>query len=80
MPLDLSDVDVKEGLVAGAKTILPRGAMGDLMVLEAHRLFMHPRQWRVPPGGPKYEKWENERGEQQPMLTQPPSLMHAQHG
>ena len=51
--LDLLDVDVKEGLFAGAKTILPRGVMRDLMLLEAHRLFVHLCQWQVPPGGAK---------------------------
>ena len=31
-----------------------------------------------PQGGPKCEKQENEHEEQQPVVAQPPSLMHAQ--
>ena len=64
VPLELSDVEVKEGLVAGAKRVLPREAARDLARLEARRLFMRPREWHAPRGGPKREKRENWRGEQ----------------
>ena len=50
MPLELSDVEVKEGLVAGVKRVLPREAARDLARLEACRLFVRP--WERP-GGPK---------------------------
>ena len=41
MPLELSDVDEQEGLVAGVKKVLPREAVRNLACLEAHRLFVH---------------------------------------
>ena len=53
VPLELSDVEVKEGLVAGAKRVLPREAARDLARLEARRLFVRPRERRAPPGGPE---------------------------
>ena len=53
MPLELSDVEVKEGLVAGAKRVLPREAARDLARLEACRLFVRPRERGAPPGGPE---------------------------
>ena len=44
MPLELPDVDAKEGLVAGAKRVLPREATRDLARLEAHHLFVRPHE------------------------------------
>ena len=76
--LELLDVEVKEGLVAGLKRVLPEEAARDLARLEVRHLFVHPCKQHAPPGGPECEKWENEYGEQQPVLTQPPSLMRAQ--
>ena len=45
MPLELSNVDVKEGLVAGAKRVLPREAMTTLACLEVCHLFACPCEW-----------------------------------
>ena len=53
MPLELSDVEVKEGLVAGAKRVLPREATRDLARLEARRLFVCPREQCTPLRGPE---------------------------
>ena len=53
VPLELSDIEVKEGLVAGVQRVLPREAARDLARLEARHLFARPRERRTPPGGPR---------------------------
>ena len=55
-PLELSDVEVKEGLVAGVKRVLPREAARDLARLEVRRLFVHPRERGAPPGRPETQE------------------------
>ena len=59
VPLELSDVNVKEGLeglVAGAKSVLPMEAVRDLAWLETHRLFVRPHERRAPLGEPETQE------------------------
>ena len=59
MSLELLDVEVKEGLVAGAKRVFPREAARNLAHLEVLLLFVCPHEGTCPRGGPKHEKQEN---------------------
>ena len=50
VPLELSDVDVKDGLLAGSKGVLSVEHRGELERLEARCLFARPARAGPPPG------------------------------
>ena len=53
VPLELSDADVKDGVIAWSKGVLLAEHRGELEHLQARRLFARPCERAPPPGGSK---------------------------